>query len=129
MSQKILLVDDEPLNLDLLEQELGELGYAVAKAEGGRAALDMLATVSPDLILLDYQMPGMNGFEVLDRLAQSPVTQRLPVIIFTVKQLTVEDKQRLQGRAAWLAQKDVCSGKEVATMVQAALQRTLGERG
>jgi CheY-like chemotaxis protein len=50
MPQKILLVDDEPLNLDLLEQELGELGYAIAKAESCRAALDKLAAVSPDLI-------------------------------------------------------------------------------
>jgi DNA-binding NtrC family response regulator len=81
MSQKILLVDDEPLNLDLLEQELGELGYAIAKADGGRAALDMLATVSPDLILLDYQMPGMNGFEVLTEIKKKQAD--LPVIMIT----------------------------------------------
>jgi DNA-binding NtrC family response regulator len=81
MSQKILLVDDEPLNLDLLEQELGELGYAIAKADGGRAALDMLATVSPDLILLDYQMPGMNGFEVLTEIKKKQA--ELPVIMIT----------------------------------------------
>src|SRR5919109_2262245 len=81
MSQKILLVDDEPLNLDLLEQELGELGYAIAKADGGRAALDMLAAVSPDLVLLDYQMPGMNGFEVLSEIKKKQ--PELPVIMIT----------------------------------------------
>jgi DNA-binding NtrC family response regulator len=81
MPQKILLVDDEPLNLDLLEQELGELGYIIAKAGSGRAALDMLATVSPDLVLLDYQMPGMNGFEALTEIKKKQAD--LPVIMIT----------------------------------------------
>ena len=73
-------------------------------------------------------MPGMNGFEVLDQLAQSPVTRRLPIMIFTVKQLMAEEKQRLQGRIAQLAQKATLSPKDVATMVKDALRRTLGER-
>jgi two-component system, NtrC family, response regulator AtoC len=81
MPQTILLVDDEPLNLDLLEQELGELGYAIAKAESGRAALDKLVAVSPDLILLDYQMPGMNGIEVLSEIKKKQLG--LPVIMIT----------------------------------------------
>jgi DNA-binding NtrC family response regulator len=81
MAHTILLVDDEPLNLDLLEQELGELGYAIAKAESGRAALDKLVTVSPDLILLDYQMPGMNGIEVLAEIKKKQLG--LPVIMIT----------------------------------------------
>jgi CheY-like chemotaxis protein len=70
----------------------------------------------------------MNGFEVLDRLAQSPVTRQLPIIVFTVKQLTAEDKQRLHGRIAQLAHKATLSQKDVATMVKDALRRTLGER-
>jgi DNA-binding NtrC family response regulator len=81
MPHTILLVDDEPLNLDLLEQELGELGYAIAKAESGRAALDKLVAVSPDLILLDYQMPGMNGIEVLSEIKKKQLG--LPVIMIT----------------------------------------------
>jgi DNA-binding NtrC family response regulator len=81
MRQKILLVDDEPLNLDLLEQELGELGYAIEKADSGRAALDRLAALSPDLVLLDYQMPGMNGVEVLSEIKRKQV--ELPVIMIT----------------------------------------------
>jgi CheY-like chemotaxis protein len=88
----------------------------------------MAETERPDLIILDLLMPGMNGFEVLDHLAQSPVTRRLPILIFTVKQLTVEEKQRLQGRIAQLVQKTTVSQKDVATMVKDALRRTLGER-
>ena len=81
MRHEILVVDDEPLNLDLLEQELGELGYAVAKAGNGQAALDVLPTIGPDLVLLDYQMPGMNGIEVLTEIRKSK--PNLPVIIIT----------------------------------------------
>ena len=81
MPQKILAVDDEPLNLDLLEQELSDLGYAVEKANGGRAALEQLAKTPVALVLLDYQMPGMNGIEVLNEIKkQDPA---LPVIIIT----------------------------------------------
>jgi len=85
-------------------------------------------TEHPDLIILDLLMPGMNGFEVLDRLAQSPVTQQLPIIMVTVKQLTAEEHQRLQGKLTQLAQKTTLSQKEVAAMVKDALRRTLGER-
>ena len=81
MSQKILVVDDEPLNLDLLEQELTDLGYGVEKAESGRAALEMLAAAPADLVLLDYQMPGMNGIEVLEEIKKNQLD--LPVIIIT----------------------------------------------
>src|SRR6266536_4229320 len=81
MSQTIRLVDDEPLNLDLLEQELTELGYAIEKADSGRTALDKLAAVSPDLVLLDYQMPGMNGVQVLTEIKKRQAG--LPVIMIT----------------------------------------------
>ncbi|HMA80162.1 MAG TPA: response regulator, partial [Candidatus Binatia bacterium] len=81
MSQNILIVDDEPLNLDLLEQELSDLGYAVDKADGGRSALAQLAVKTADLVLLDYQMPGMNGIEVLGEIKKNE--PGLPVIIIT----------------------------------------------
>src|SRR6266550_2737653 len=81
MPQNILLVDDEPLNLDLLEQELTDLGYGVEKAESGRAALEKLAVTPVDLVLLDYQMPGMNGIEVLEEIKKKQLD--LPVIMIT----------------------------------------------
>ncbi len=81
MPQKILLVDDEPLNLDLLEQELTDLGYGIEKAENGRTALEKLAATPVDLVLLDYQMPGMNGIEVLEEIKKTQPD--LPVIMIT----------------------------------------------
>jgi len=81
MPHKILLVDDEPLNLDLLEQELSELGYMIEKTEKGSAALRLITEDCPDLVLLDYQMPEMNGIEVLTEIRKSHGD--LPVVIIT----------------------------------------------
>ncbi len=81
MPSTILIVDDEPFNLDLLEQELTDLGYVIERASNGAQALQLIGTISPDLVLLDYQMPGMNGIEVLSALRQD--NNDIPVVIIT----------------------------------------------
>jgi DNA-binding NtrC family response regulator len=81
MAETILIVDDEPLNLDLLDQELAELGYTVEKAGSGKAALEALVATPADLVLVDYQMPGMNGIEALGAIKKN--YPALPVIIIT----------------------------------------------
>jgi len=81
MPDKILIVDDEPFNLDLLEQELSDLGYAVGRAETGAAALNQIDKVAPDLVLLDYLMPGMNGIEVLQTIRKTQ--NDLPIVMIT----------------------------------------------
>jgi phosphoserine phosphatase RsbU/P len=80
---KILIVDDEPFNVDYLEQELEELGYRTVSACNGQDALQKVRTESPDLILLDIMMPVMDGFEVLSRLKANPGTRDLPVIVIS----------------------------------------------
>jgi len=62
---KILIVDDEPFNVDYLEQELEELDYDTIAAANGEEALDKVHSENPDLVLLDIMMPVMDGFEVL----------------------------------------------------------------
>ena len=64
----VLLVDDEPLNIDLLEQELSGLGLEIHTAVNGRAALDSVAASPPDMIFLDLMMPVLDGFGVLEGL-------------------------------------------------------------
>jgi class 3 adenylate cyclase len=91
MSKKILIVDDEPFNLDLLEQELGDYDYAIERAGDGVEALEKTQSFEPDVILLDYMMPRMNGLEVVKRLRATPEHQGIPVILLTAK-ATQEDK-------------------------------------
>ncbi|MDR3337225.1 MAG: response regulator [Treponema sp.] len=78
----VLAVDDEKTNLDILNYVLSP-EYTVYTVKSGEAALELLATGRPDLILLDIVMPGMDGFEVLAKLKSSPGTQNIPVIIIT----------------------------------------------
>jgi adenylate cyclase len=80
---KILIVDDEPFNVDYLEQELADLGYATASAVNGQDALDKVKSESPDLVLLDVMMPIMDGFTVLGHLKADPMLRDTSVIIIS----------------------------------------------
>jgi adenylate cyclase len=93
MANKILIVDDEPFNLDLLEQELQEASYEIERANDGAEALEKVPSFLPDVILLDYMMPNMNGLEVLKRLRVDKTHKSIPVILLTAK-ATQEDKVR-----------------------------------
>jgi DNA-binding NtrC family response regulator len=86
----VLIVDDEPLNLDVLEQELGGAGYRTVGASSGEEALARAAETQPDLILLDVRLPGMDGFETCRRLKASEATRAIPVIVLTALTDTFE---------------------------------------
>jgi adenylate cyclase len=80
---KVLVVDDVPHNVRLLEAILSSQGYTVIPAASGPEALERVAGDLPDIVLLDVQMPGMNGYEVCRRLREDPATQFLPVVMIT----------------------------------------------
>ncbi|MDF3128291.1 hybrid sensor histidine kinase/response regulator [Kiritimatiellaeota bacterium B1221] len=88
---KILLVDDNPTNIDVLYNFLADVGYEVLIAEDGMSALERVSLVSPDLILLDVMMPHIDGFEVCRKLQENPETKEIPVIFITALG-SVEDK-------------------------------------
>ena len=79
----VLVVDDDEPTGDALRRLLGRMGYTARWASSGDEALSALRTGMPDLIVLDWMMPGMNGLEVLRRLRADPATQTLPVIVYT----------------------------------------------
>lgn len=83
MTDKILIVDDEPLNIDYLEQELEEADYQTIPAVNGRDGLEKVRSESPDLILLDIMMPVMDGFEMLVHLKADACTRDIPVIVIS----------------------------------------------
>ena len=85
---KILLVDDQPANLDVLCELLEAEGCKVSMAPNGQLALKLAPQVLPDLILLDVMMPGMDGYEVCRRLKQLPETREIPVIFITAQDQT-----------------------------------------
>ena len=83
LSSRILVVDDDAANRDLLSRRLEREGHRVATAENGTAALDMVRSGAFDLVLLDMMMPGLSGFEVLSRLKSDERTRDIPVIMIS----------------------------------------------
>jgi DNA-binding response OmpR family regulator len=83
MANRVLLVDDEEVNLDLMEQLVTAEGYEVIRASDGETALEMVKTAKPDVIFLDIVMPQMNGLEVLRKIKTSPFSYAIPVIMVT----------------------------------------------
>ena len=87
----ILAIDDEPANLQVLEAMLMSQGYRVETALNGELGLEKADELSPDLILLDVMMPGLNGFEVAQRLKENDNTKRIPIVMITALN-QVEDR-------------------------------------
>lgn len=85
MPHRVLIVDDDPFNLDLLQQELTEQQYVVERASDGQECLERVASFSPDVILLDYMMPKMNGIEVVKYLKSDERFKGIPVVLLTAK--------------------------------------------
>src|SRR5438552_2134384 len=79
----VLIVDDTPANLNVLSAILGKRGYRVRPAINGALALKAAQKAAPDLILLDVQMPGMNGYDVCRQLKSDDQTRHIPVIFIS----------------------------------------------
>lgn len=82
---KVLVVDDEPNVLRSLAQYLTIEDFTVETASNGMEALEKVESFSPELILLDVMMPGMDGFEVLDKVKANPAHAHTPIIMLTAK--------------------------------------------
>ena len=89
----ILVVDDLPQNVRLLDAVLSPHGFRVATASSGKEALDVLGKKHPDLVLLDILMPGIDGIEALRRLRESPRTVDIPVVAVTAQAMK-QDRER-----------------------------------
>jgi PAS domain S-box-containing protein len=96
-ARRVLVVEDDPATRGVLRHTLEKEGWQVVEAANGRIALDRVAERAPGLVLLDLVMPEMDGFEFLDALRLRPGTPRIPVVVLTAKDLTEEDRRRLQG--------------------------------
>jgi serine phosphatase RsbU (regulator of sigma subunit) len=80
---RILIVDDEPFNVDYLEQELEDLNYETISAVNGKDALEKIEKESPDLVLLDIRMPIMDGFTVLEKVKANSEIRNIPIIVIS----------------------------------------------
>jgi PAS domain S-box-containing protein len=102
----ILLVDDDPRALDLLQEALRSAGYEVQCVRSGARALEVLANKVVGAILLDLLMPGMDGFQVIRHVRQEPALKDLPILVMTAKSLSREEIALLSRETQGLLQKD-----------------------
>src|SRR5262250_3673875 len=99
MPEKILVVDDVPVNVKLLADLLAVKGYAVVTASGGAEALEKIDKDRPGLVLLDVMMPGMSGYDVCRKIRQNTATAMLPVIMVTALDPTQERVKGIEAGA------------------------------
>lgn len=83
MKPKVLVVDDNPLNIELLDAYLKSSGYEIITATNGREALSIIDSNPPDLLLLDIMMPEMDGYEVCRKVKGEPSTRTIPIVLLT----------------------------------------------
>jgi len=102
---RALLVDDEEVLRRGVRQALEPIGWQVTEAENGQVAVEALIAARPDVIILDLMMPKMDGFELLDELRGRPDWQDIPVVVITARDLTDEDRDRLNGGVERIIQK------------------------
>ncbi len=117
----VLVVDDDPVGRQMIAQMLENDGWTVAEAENGRVAFDRLAEARPDLILLDLMMPEMDGFEFAHHLRLNPRWRDIPILVVTAKDLSDEDRKRLNGQVLGVLQKGAYTRDELLAEIRREL--------
>ncbi len=118
---KLLIVEDDQPAREMLRRTLEKNGWTVTEATNGRNGLATLETSAPDLILLDLMMPEMDGFEFMREIRRSPLWRKIPVIVVTSKDLTVEDKRNLRGEVSQILRKGSYTMDELLSEIERAL--------
>ena len=104
MTKRILVVEDHEDNRQILRVLLGSAGYQMIEAHDGETALTTAASERPDLILMDIQLPGLDGYEATRRIKADPALSGIPIIAVTSYALSGdEDKARAAGCSAYVA--------------------------
>ncbi len=96
----ILVVDDEPEIVRMVVKIMESIGHRVSTAKDGEEAIQKVQDDQPDLVILDLNIPKMDGFEVCKRIKDSDSTRSLPVVMLTAAYPTVEDATRGLGMGA-----------------------------
>jgi CheY-like chemotaxis protein len=115
---RVLVVDDSAPVRDLVVVNLELEGFEVRTAVDGQEGVEAAVDWRPDLITLDVVMPRLDGFGALERLRSDPRTADVPIVVLTSKDMTEEDRRRLNGRISFLARKGSFTGAELVRLVE-----------
>lgn len=126
--RRVLLVEDDADSRSLLSAVLGKQGCQVTAVADGLQALHTMSASRPDVILLDLLMPNMDGFAFIAELQTRDDWRTIPVVVVTAKDLTVEDRRRLNGRVIEVLQKGGNSEETLLKQIQELTTRLLSRR-
>jgi PAS domain S-box-containing protein len=126
---QVLVVEDDANARDLLRRMLEKEGLSVVEAENGREALECIAEQEPALILLDLMMPEMDGFELVAELRRHEAWRSIPIAVLTAKNITSEDRLRLDGEVKKILQKESHTWEELLDDVRDLLQECIQQKG
>ncbi len=121
----LLVIDDDPLALELVTAVLEPRGWTVLSAGDGETGTAMARSHRPSVVLLDLLMPGMDGFAVAEALRSDTATRAIPIVVLTAKTLTRADKDRLRGRISYVAQKSEFDPAVLISLVTRATGATV----
>lgn len=96
MKRKILLVEDNPATIDVIQKELEFLGYESVVAEDGKEGVEKASSYLPDLIIMDISLPKMDGLEASTAIRKNPKTQTIPILAATARALPGDKEKCLQ---------------------------------
>lgn len=121
---KVLVVDDQADDILLIRRILeAQANYSIIEANDGKQGLELVKSKHPDLIILDLNMPEMNGFAVVEALKENEELRSIPIIIVSAQDLTPEEHQRLTGQVEVLLHKGIFTENELLEDVSKALER------
>ncbi len=114
----VLVIDDDPQVHDYLDVELSEAGYRVHCATSGREGIDLAVSLRPSVIVLDLIMDGVDGFQTAAEIARHPSTAQIPILVFTSKDMSPEDRRELAGLTAALLSKAPDDRKRMVSTIR-----------
>jgi len=123
MKEKILIVEDSPQNMRLLEMVLGAKGYTLLKATDGEEALDMAMREQPDLIIMDVQIPKLSGLEVTRKLRETPAFSHTPIIGITAYAMKGDRERVIESGCDAYLSKPISTRELPEVIAQMLLQR------
>jgi signal transduction histidine kinase/DNA-binding response OmpR family regulator len=127
--RSVLVVDDNAEVREVQRRLFEQEGWSVAEAVNGQEALERLSELTPSLILLDLMMPVMDGFQFVMEARKEPAWRSIPIVVVTAKDLTEEDRRRLEGSVVGLIEKRGAGRAELLDQLRDLVTRTGGSQG
>jgi signal transduction histidine kinase/DNA-binding response OmpR family regulator len=124
----VLVVDDDATLRQLLRRMLEPEGYTIVEAENGLAALERLRSVLPSVVLLDLMMPEMDGFEFVAEFRRHDAWRGIPIVVITARDLSREDRERLNGYVQRILQKGAHGREELLAHVRDLVAASVARR-